>query len=103
MRLGGRAKKPLPGRLRVSRHMGSATDSRRRLRLERNEHAAHRASCVGLPQPLEGDCLLWALSSLELLPQQVVSLQRAGKYQKPAWRLSQGQKGLEKRGIMASQ
>src|SRR5262249_23196463 len=41
MRLGGRAKKPLPGRLRVSRHMCSATDSRRRLRLERNEHASH--------------------------------------------------------------
>src|SRR5262249_50184171 len=41
MRLGGRAKKPLPDRLRVYRHMYSATDSRRRLRLERNAHASH--------------------------------------------------------------
>ena len=39
------------GRLRVSRHMCSAIDSRRRLRLERHEHAAHRSSCAGLPQP----------------------------------------------------
>jgi hypothetical protein len=32
-----------------------------------------------------------------------VSLQRAGKYQRPTWQLSQGQKGLDKRAIMASQ
>jgi hypothetical protein len=34
---------------------------------------------------------------------QVVSHQRAAKYQRPAWRLSQGQKGLDERAIMASQ
>jgi hypothetical protein len=33
----------------------------------------------------------------------VVSLQRAGKYQRPAWRPSQGQKGLDERALMASQ
>jgi hypothetical protein len=33
----------------------------------------------------------------------VVYLQRAGKYQRPAWRLSQGQKGLDERALMASQ
>jgi hypothetical protein len=33
----------------------------------------------------------------------VVYLQRAAKYQRPAWRLSKGQKGIVGRGIMASQ
>src|SRR5262245_55614058 len=33
----------------------------------------------------------------------VVSLQRAGKYQRPAWRPSQGPKGLDERGSTASQ
>jgi H+/Cl- antiporter ClcA len=33
----------------------------------------------------------------------VVSLQRAGKYQRLAWLLSQGQKGPDERVIMASQ
>src|SRR5262249_49003345 len=33
----------------------------------------------------------------------VVSLQRAGKYQRPAWRASQGQKGLYYRVVRASQ
>jgi hypothetical protein len=32
----------------------------------------------------------------------VVSLQRAGKYQRPAWRPSQGQKGIDERALMAS-
>src|SRR5438093_1335593 len=33
----------------------------------------------------------------------VVYLQRAGKYKRPAWRPSQGQKGLDERALMASQ
>jgi hypothetical protein len=33
----------------------------------------------------------------------VVYLQRAGKYKRPPWRPSQGQKGLAERAIMASQ
>src|SRR6266446_7347283 len=33
----------------------------------------------------------------------VVSLQRAGKYQRPVWWPSQGQKGIGERAIMASQ
>ena len=33
----------------------------------------------------------------------VVSLQRAGKSQRPAWRPSQGPKGLDERALMASQ
>src|SRR5262249_48856211 len=32
----------------------------------------------------------------------VVSLQRAGKYQRPAWRPSQGQKGIAERALLAS-
>ena len=35
--------------------------------------------------------------------QRVVYLQRAGKYKRPAWRPSQGQKGLDERALMASQ
>jgi hypothetical protein len=38
-----------------------------------------------------------------MLPRLVVSLQRAGKYQRPAWRPLQGQKGLDERVVMASQ
>ena len=34
--------------------------------------------------------------------QQVVSLQPAGKYQRPAWRPSQGHKGIDERALMAS-
>src|SRR5437870_4005848 len=34
---------------------------------------------------------------------QVVSLQRAGKYQRPAWRPLQEQKVLDERALMASQ
>jgi|RhiMetdeSRZDD1v2_1073273.scaffolds.fasta_scaffold29531_2 hypothetical protein len=33
----------------------------------------------------------------------VVSLQRAGKYQRPAWRPSKEQKGLDERPLRASQ
>ena len=33
----------------------------------------------------------------------VVSLQPAGKYQRPAWRPSQGHKGIDERALMASQ
>jgi hypothetical protein len=42
---------------------------------------------------------LIALVSLFL----VVYLQPAGKYKRPAWRLSQGQKDIKVRAIMASQ
>jgi hypothetical protein len=38
-----------------------------------------------------------------LAEQEVVYLQRAGKYKRPAWRPSQGQKGLGERALMASQ
>jgi len=37
------------------------------------------------------------------LPRTVVYLQPAGKYKRPAWRPSQGQKGLDERALMASQ
>jgi hypothetical protein len=39
----------------------------------------------------------------EMLAGPVVYLQRAGKYKRPAWRPSQGQKGLDERALMASQ
>src|SRR5262249_20824797 len=34
--------------------------------------------------------------------QEVVSLQPAGKYQRPAWRPSQGHKGIDERALIAS-
>jgi len=37
------------------------------------------------------------------MARRVVSLQHAGKSQRPAWRPSQGQKGLDERALMASQ
>ena len=42
------------------------------------------------------------LAGSVIVQHQVVSLQRAGKYKRPVWRPSQGQKGIDERALMAS-
>jgi xanthine dehydrogenase large subunit len=92
---------------RVAKALGLSPEEVR----ERNFAGGENDAETPYGQALEGDLIRrvwaearrdsdWDARRLEIA---VVFLQRAGKYQRPAWLLSQGQKVLYERVIMASQ
>src|SRR5215472_6134337 len=83
----------------VVRHTGVSKD------IARNAAGIPRFYHQGPPSPRSTWGQVWGSPEdfVTKFPWRVVYLQRAAKYQRPAWRPSQGQKGLDERAIMASQ